>query len=200
MVVLAVQKKVVNIVADEIKVIVLTWNEYLLIGVQDCVAHQEDPAFEKADGDGNPLQCLGFSQILRRHLQRALQECHKLAKLDLTQEVFELLALKVSQIIALWEHLIDVQVMLPYQVLHGVCQPNFGGERLGPFKMVELLEACSLEFECIARFGGVQEMKSMNSVVIGIFEVFDRILNPSMFVCQSISHILILSKDSKYLL
>jgi hypothetical protein len=59
-----------------------------------------------------------------------------LAELHLTQEVFELLALEVGQIIALWEHLIDIQVMLPYQVLHSVRQPNFGGERLGPFKMV----------------------------------------------------------------
>lgn len=123
-----------------------------------------------------------------------------MAELHLTQEVFELLALEVGQIIALWEHLIDIQVMLPYQVLHGVCQPDFGGERLGPFKMVELLEACRLEFESIARFGRVQEVESMNSVVVGVFEVFDWIFDPSMFVCESISHILILPKDSENLL
>ena len=66
--------------------------------------------------------------------------------------------------------------------------------------MIELLEACCLVFESVARFGSVQEVERMNSIVVGVVEVFDWIFDPSMFVCKSISHILILPKDSKNLL
>ena len=62
--------------------------------------------------------------------------------------------------------------------------------------MIQLLKAGCLEFESVSRFGSVQEVECMNSVVVGAVKVFDWIFDPSMLACESISHILILPKDS----
>lgn len=107
--------------------------------------------------------------------------------------------MEVGEVIALRKYFVDVQVVLPDQVLHVMSQPYFGGQSLSPFKVVYLLERCSLKSECISRFRCIQEMECVNSVVGSVIKVFDWVFNPASF-CHGITQILILPKYSKDLL
>jgi hypothetical protein len=65
-----------------------------------------------------------------------------LTKLKVFFPVFDFLACKIAEIIALWERLINVNGMLPYQVLHIMSKPYFGGKSLSAFEVVDVLEGC----------------------------------------------------------
>lgn len=79
---------------------------------------------------------------------------------------------------------------------------NFGGQRLGSFKMVDLLETGSLPSSSIPTLGGVQEMKGVYSVVIGVFEVLkvvDWVLDPASGQ-EGLSNVIVLAEDNEDLL
>jgi hypothetical protein len=117
-----------------------------------------------------------------------------LAKAKLTQEVLELLRVEVSEVITLGEHLVDVHVVLPHQVLHAVSKAHFGRQSFGALEVIHLLPVSGLEFKSILTLGCVQKVKGMNSVVIRVVKVLDRVLNPLMLVGERVSHVLVLSK------
>ena len=58
--------------------------------------------------------------VLSGHVLHTLQERNELSKLELIQEIFEFLALKVGEVIRLREDVVYIHFMLPHQVLHVV--------------------------------------------------------------------------------
>ena len=75
-------------------------------------------------------------------------------------------------------------------------QSNFGGESLGAFKMIDLLKTSSLEFESVPRFGGVQEVEGIDSVVVGVIKVWNWIFDIAVLK-KSVAHILVLTQNCK---
>lgn len=190
LIVFGIKHKVIDVVGYNIQLVVLARNNDNLIWVKHSIRHELDSAFYETHGNDDALHVDSFLEVAGVEVHGRLQERHKLTELHLTQEVLELFGVWLGQIIALREHLVDVQSMLPHQVLHAVRKPHFGCQSLCSFEVIQLLETGCLEFERISALCCVQKVESVDSVIVRILKVFDRIFNPA-FREESLAHVAI---------
>ena len=189
--------KVIDIITNEVQLIVLTGHHYCLVRAQEVLAHELDAAVHIPYRNDYPIHIL--LQVGLRHIHCRLQARHQLPKLHLRHEILEFLAIRIRQIVALREHLVDVGVVLPNEVFHIMRQSHLGSQCFRALKMINLLERGRLVLEGISALGGVAEVESVHSIVICVIKRINRILNPPM-PPHRIPHILILSQHNKYFL
>jgi hypothetical protein len=85
-----------------------------------------------------------------------------LAVPEILHEVLHLISLDVAQIVALREELINVEAVLPHQVLHVVRQPDLGSQALSPLKVVQVLTQTEVgDAEAVLALRAVQQVEGI---------------------------------------
>lgn len=153
---LALNHCVINIVWNLVELVVLARHDQSLVWIQDLVAHHFAPSLYEGQTCYHFVHHSRLAEISHRKKQRALQKGNQLAELEFLHEVFELLAGCVRQVVALRKHVVDVHEVLPDQVLHVVGQADLGGQRLGSFEVVDLLERGGLPSARVSALGCIK--------------------------------------------
>lgn len=111
---------------------------FLLKDVSRLVQHLQSP-FTYSQTNNDFLNVLG--DLLQRGGGHLLEEADHLAELVVLSEVLELIPSQVTQVITLGKELVNVHLLVPDQVLHIMCETNFGGQAFGAFKVVDMLKS-----------------------------------------------------------